>query len=95
MDSLAKRYASPFFVTDQYIALGRFSDFIDEFWEMHNEEEIFNIWLHKVEGKSYEEFRQSIIKPQRRDMDENDLAATLRESLDIVNGFNLESMEVN
>lgn len=91
MDLLAKRYASPFFVTDQYIAFNRLSEFIDEFWEMHNEEEIFNIWLHKVEGKSYEEFKQSLTRPQGKGMDENDIAEAIRESLDIVNGFNLES----
>lgn len=86
MDFLCKRYGgSPFFVLDMYIEQHRLSEFVYEVWKIHNEEEIFDIWLHKVEGQSYQEFRESLEPP--KPIDKREVAKTIDESMRILNEF--------
>lgn len=89
MDFLCKRYGgSPFFILDRYIEERRLYEFIYETWTIHNEEEIFDIWLHKVEGKSYQEFRDSLEPP--KPIDKKEVASTIEESMKILTGFTQE-----
>lgn len=86
MDFLCKRYGgSPFFVLDMYIQEKRFNEFIHEIWNIHNEEDIWDIWLHKVEGKSYQEFRESLEPP--KPVDKREVAKTIDDSMRILEGF--------
>lgn len=87
MDFLCRRYGgSPFFVLDRYIEQERFSEFVYEVWSIHNEEEIFDIWLHKVDDRSYQDFRESLEPPEPIDREE--VAHTIDESFRILDGFN-------
>ena len=89
MDFLCKRYGgSPFFILDRYVSEHRLNEFIYETWKLHNEEEIFDIWLHKVEGKSYQEFRDSLEPP--KPIDKRKVASTIEDSMRILTGFTLE-----
>jgi hypothetical protein len=89
MDFLCKRYGgSPFFILDRYVSEHRLNEFIYETWKLHNEEEIFDIWLHKVEGKSYQEFRDSLEPP--KPVDKREVASTIEDSMRILTGFTLE-----
>lgn len=89
MDFLCQRYGgSPFFILDRYIEERRLNEFIYEVWKQHNEEEIFDIWLHKVEGKSYQEFRDSLEPP--KPIDKKEVASTIEESMKILTGFTQE-----
>ncbi len=89
MDFLCKRYGgSPFFILDRYMDEHRLQEFIYETWKLHNEEEIFDIWLHKVEGKSYQEFRDSLEPP--KPIDKREVASTIEDSMRILTGFTPE-----
>ena len=89
MDFLCKRYGgSPFFILDRYLEQHRLSEFIYEVWSIHNEEEIFDIWLHKVDDKSYQDFRDSLIPP--KPVDKEEVAKTIEDSMNILNGFTLK-----
>ena len=89
MDFLCKRYGgSPFFILDRYIEEHRLHEFVYEVWKQHNEEEIFDIWLHKVEGKSYQEFRDSLEPP--KPIDKKEVASTIEDSITILKGFTLQ-----
>lgn len=89
MDFLCKRYGgSPFFILDRYIELNRLSEFIYEVWSIHNEEEIFDIWLHKVDDKSYQDFRDSLIPP--KPVNKEEVAKTIEDSTNILKGFTLQ-----
>lgn len=89
MDFLCQRYGgSPFFILDRYIEERRLNEFIYEVWKQHNEEEIFDIWLHKIEGKSYQEFRDSLEPP--KPIDKKEVASTIEESMKILTGFTQE-----
>lgn len=88
MDFLCKRYGgSPFFILDKYLEQNRLSDFIYEVWSIHNDEEIFDIWLHKVDDKSYQDFRDSLIPS--KPVDEKEVANTIEYSTNILNAFTL------
>ena len=89
MDFLCKRYGgSPFFILDRYVSEHRLNEFVYETWKLYNEEEIFDIWLHKVEGKSYQEFRDSLEPP--KPIDKREVASTVENSMRILTGFTLE-----
>lgn len=66
----------------------RLQEFVYETWKLHNEEEIFDIWLHKVEGKSYQEFRDSLEPP--KPVDKREVASTIVDSMRILTGFTPE-----
>lgn len=89
MDFLCKRYGgSPFFILDRYIERNRLSEFIYEVWSIHNEEEVFDIWLHKVDDKSYQDFRDSLIPP--KPVNEEEVVKTIEDSTNILKGFTLQ-----
>ena len=45
MDLVFKRYSSPFLLLDNLIENGRFLEFIMELLDMHEEEQIYELWL--------------------------------------------------
>ena len=80
-DLLFSRYSQPLLLLEQYIRTARFSEFIDEFFAVVNETQVWEFWLHKETAKSWEDFRLSVI-PQ--DADEEKLFNTI---CDIENTF--------
>lgn len=89
MDFLCKRYGgSPFFIIDRYLEQNRLSEFIYEVWSIYNEEEIYEIWLHKVDDKSYQDFRDSLIPP--KPVNKEEVAKTIEDSTNILKGFTLQ-----
>lgn len=89
MDFLCRRYGgSPFFILDGYMEQHRFHEFVHSVWEIHNDEELFDIWLHKIDDKSYQDFKDSVIP--RKPIGEKEIADTIRESSDILEGFTLK-----
>ena len=89
MDFLCKRYGgSLFFILDRFIEQNRLSEFIYEVWSIHNEEEVFDIWLHKVDDKSYQDFRDSLIPP--KPVNKEEVAKTIEDSTNILEGFTLQ-----
>lgn len=94
MDLLFKRYASPFILMNQYIRRGRLLKFINDLIVMHNEDEIYTIWIHKVNDKSYQEFKNEIearIESENFTKEKRD--ETISKSRNILNNFNLEGGE--
>lgn len=73
---------------DRYMEAGRLSEFIYEVWKIHNEDEIYEVWLHKVMDKSYSEFRESLEPP--KPVDRRAVASAVRESSRILQGFALQ-----
>ena len=89
MDLLFKRYASPFVLLDNFIAMGSLSDFIDDFFKFINEEQQedtkWQFFLHKVFDKSWKEFCEEIESVDKAK--EIDLGATIKKSYDMLNNF--------
>ena len=54
----------------------------------HQENEIYEVWLHKVENKGFEDFRNSL--KGHEEVSDTDLASIINESFKITN-----TMEVN
>lgn len=85
MDLVFARYSSPFLLLDGYIGSGRFQEFIGEFVELENDRTTWEFYLHKIENKTFAEFKSEIepapyVHPE-------DIETTVTESMNILNGF--------
>lgn len=92
MDLLFQRYASPFLFMDSMMETGRFSEFVSEFVRLYNEDYEFqldwDVYLHKVEGKTFAEFKEEIeTNKELSEMTETTIESTVQNSLDILNNF--------
>lgn len=74
-------------ILDCYISEGRFYEFIIEVWKIRDEEYLWDIWINKIEDKSFNEFRDSCKPPEP--IDQNKIKNTVNESFEILNGFSL------
>ncbi len=87
MDLLFKRYASPFLLVDQMLLTGQFSTFVTEIFDFDSDERLWNIFLHKVEGQSFNEWKASIGQESKQGMTKNEIETTINDSFNILNGF--------
>ena len=87
MDLLFKRYASPFLLVDQMLQTGQFSTFVTELFDFDSDERLWNIFLHKVEGQSFNEWTASLGQESNQKMTKNEIETTINDSFDILNGF--------
>lgn len=87
MDLIFKRYSSPFFIINEMIAQGQFNDYIDKLYDIYNEEKIYDIWLHKIYGQTYEAYRDSlnIRKNSEPRQDKVNVDAVVKSSFDVLN----------
>ncbi len=85
MDLLFKRYASPFLLLEQMIDNKRFAEFVDDFIETKREDDLIEIWLHKVFDKTFSDFKDECNKstPQQNNM--VNLEATIKHSNKMLN----------
>ena len=88
MDLLFKRYASPFCLIDGLIITNSLNSFVDDFFDFVKEDNEWEFFLHKIYGKSWSEFSDSI--KQSENQEPIDLGATLNKSKNILNNFTPE-----
>lgn len=86
MDLLFKRYASPFSLIDQMILTEQFSDFVTSVLDFAEDERLWDYYLHKVNGQSFEEFKSSV-KEQQEVVTATNIETTINDSYDILQGF--------
>lgn len=84
MGLLFEKYATPFLLVDELISNSDFSEWIDTFIESTNEDMIWEMWLHKDYEKSFEDFKNSILK---KPVTEEDLETTVLESKQLLDNF--------
>lgn len=92
MDLLYQRYANPFELMDQMILCGRFSEFVSEFIKIKNqeteEESMWEYYLHHPFIEiSFEEFKRRLGIGADEPQAKSNLEATVRESMNILDGF--------
>lgn len=84
MDLLFKRYASPFLILDSYIENGSLTSFLRTLYEKVGEERMWEVWLYKVDNKSFDEFKNSIVEANEKvDNSTDTINDILSNSLDI------------
>lgn len=94
MDLLFKRYASPFLLVDQMLLIGEFNRFISEIYDYAEEEKIWDYFLHKVYGKSFDEFKLSLQQQsQVFDISNKQIETTINESFEIMENFVPDDMQ--
>ena len=92
MDLLFKRYASPYFLLDQMISIGGFSDFVQDLFDRTEEERLWEFFRHKVRDQSFEEFKgalndQKQSKVSNEMMSKTQIETTVKDTFDIMQGF--------
>jgi hypothetical protein len=89
MDLLFKRYASPFLLVDQMILTGNFTEFVAKVVELDADEELWQFFLHKVEGQSFNDWKASLGVDQqaKTQMSDDEIKATVQSSFSILNGY--------
>lgn len=91
---LFKRYASPMVLLDGMIRTHRFSEFVNQFIDITNEEfedhTLWEVWLNRIADRDWNDFynlsksRKSVVLPS-----ESILSTTVKESAEMLNGFHL------
>lgn len=88
MDLLFKRYASPFILVDQMILTGHFAEFVAKLVELDADEELWQFYLAKVEGQSFNDWKATLGGNQAKStMSDDEIKATVKSSYSILNGF--------
>ena len=84
MDLLFEKMADPFRLLDQLILNGDLLEWTLEFIDDQNDRQLWDVWLHKVFDKSFEDFKKTIMGSEPN---EEQLETTISESKSIINGF--------
>lgn len=85
MDLLFEKMANPFVLIDELLLNGDFFDWVLEFINEENDRQFWEVWLHKIFDKSFEDFKNSIM--QTNQIDDEQLETTVMNSKSILNGF--------
>ena len=92
MDLLFKRYASPFLLIDQVILVGQFADFVVQLVEQDADDSLWDFFLHKVNGQSFNDWKSTLDLPQQSSkVTEEQIGATINSSFNILNSFEPEN----
>lgn len=86
MDLLFNRYASPYLLLDEIISQNRLVEFINELGYIKDDEKTFDVWLHKVEDKTFDEFKESL-RSKPKPNNKVNLEAAIKNSKNILNNF--------
>lgn len=84
MDLLFKQYANPFLIIDEMISINKLSNFVDNIIMRNEEEKLWQYFLHKVYGQSFEEFKSSVRKNSET---EENIKNTVNYSFEILKNF--------
>lgn len=93
MDLLAKRYASPFLVLDEFIRLHQLHEFVVETLKTIAEEKVaekrWEFYLHRVHNMSFEEYVRECEKPQTQNqtMTDEQISSVVDDSRKMIEGF--------
>lgn len=87
-----KRYANPMILLNQMIKSKRFSEYVNEFVSMTNEElesqTKWEFWLHRVLDMSYADFlAKTEMNASSETVTKNELESTVKDSWDICQSF--------
>ena len=73
------------------IQTGRFTEFVWEFVDIYNKEQeektLWELWLHRVFDKPFDEFMKSVDKSNRTAPTQEDIKSTIEGSLSILKSF--------
>lgn len=73
---------------DMMLDQGRLEEYIFTIADIKSDEQILDVWLHKVYDKPFSEFRESVKSKQNKKDDPKVVKKTLTDSMDILNNFN-------
>lgn len=90
MDLLFKRYASPYLLIDEMILAGQFSEFVTKLTEYDADQNLWEFFLHKVDGQSFNGWKASLRDGKPNQMSDEEIETTVNDSYFILNNFEPE-----
>lgn len=90
MDLLFKRYASPYLLVDEMILAGQFSEFVTQLTEYDADQSLWEFFLHKVDGQSFNDWKASLGDGKPNQMSDDEIETTINDSYFILNDFEPE-----
>ena len=87
MDLLFKRYASPYLLVDEMIMAGQFSDFVTQLTEFDADQNLWEFFLHKVDGPSFNDWKASLETEKSIQVSNDQIETTINDSYFILNNF--------
>lgn len=87
MDLLFKRYASPYLLVDQMLETGDFFDFVIEVFQSNEDDRLWEFFLHKVKGKTFDEYKAEIFGNSNLEMTKNNIETTVSDSYSLIKDF--------
>ena len=87
MDLLFKRYASPYLLVDEMIMAGQFSDFVTQLTEFDADQNLWEFFLHKVDGQSFNDWKASLETEKSIQVSNDQIETTINDSYFILNNF--------
>lgn len=85
MDLLFKRYASPFLLLDEMISNCELSTFVEKIVEKTNKEEAYEVWLHRVFGKTFKDFYDECLKEAKNTTMTVNVEEIVKKSTNVLN----------
>lgn len=79
-----QRYANPLQLLDQCLQCGAFFDFVIKLDEIRADEQLWEFYLHKIDDKSFDDFKASLISP---DQEVGDQQTIVSDSADMLGNF--------
>ena len=97
MDLLARRYASPFLMLDEFIRLHQLHDFITETLKTIADEKVaekrWEYYLHRVHGMTFEEYVRKCEEPEAQEatkqMTDTQISNVVNDSRNILQGLKM------
>lgn len=87
MDSIFKRYANPFLILDTMLEQSRLEEFVFELADQKTNEQIWDVWMHKVFDKPFQQFKDSLTNKKKK-RDPEKVKETLNDSKRMLESFN-------
>lgn len=85
---MCQRYPSPDFTLDVVISNRRLLAFVNEMLEQVADEKIYDVWLHRIHDKSFDEFKSAVYSTaEAAGTTEEQTANIIENSFDILNNF--------
>ena len=86
MDLLFRRYADPFLIVSQMLYAGKFAEFIPQIFKKEEEDRLWELYIHSHSNKTFAEYKEEVMI-QSTPVSEEDLEATITDSINILEGF--------
>lgn len=90
MDTLYRRYACPFDFLNSVFRLGRLEESLLNLLKQEDEEKLWQLYLHSIKEKPYDEWKKEVLKPQQQAMTDAEITTQVQKANNLLTSFSME-----